>query len=141
MAGSATITISNIDIPWHKKDVALIKKVLIEWTGDSNNGSVPDTAFSASNTVEIIGRDCSLAVTDPGSTAPTDNYDITIEDEYGVDIMGGSLLNRNTANSEQAIPQVGSGLASRLCAGTWSFKLSGNSVNSATGKCVLYFEI
>lgn len=138
MAGSVTITISDIDIPWHKKDVALIKKVLIEWIGDP---TVPDTVFSASNTVEIIGRYCSLAVTDPGSTAPTDNYDITIEDEYGVDIMGGSLLNRDTANSEQAIPQVGSGLASRLCAGIWTFKLSGNSVNSATGKCVLYFEI
>jgi len=47
--------------------------------------------------------------TDPGTTAPTDNYDMTIKDSYGVDIMGGALANRDTANSERAWPLFNDG--------------------------------
>lgn len=146
MAGSVTMTLNKISTKLSGKGANYsgahdIFKLLIEWVGDASGGTVPQTAFSASDLKFLRGRYCVLAVTDPGSTAPTDNYDITIEDEYGVDVFGGSLTNRDTANSEQAIPQIGTGLASRLCGGTWTFKLSGNSVNSATGKLCLYFEI
>ena len=141
MAGSsATITFGKIDTPY--AGTHGIVEVKIEWVGDDADGSVPDTVFDSTDTIDILGRYCVLAVTDPdGDTAPTDNYDITVEDEYGCDIFGGALENRDTANSEQAVPKVSSVYGGRLCAGTWTFKLSGNSVNSAEGKCVLYFEI
>jgi hypothetical protein len=41
-------------------------------------------------------------VTNPGATAPTDNYDIVVNDADGVDVAAGVLANRDTANSEQA---------------------------------------
>lgn len=129
MSGNVTITVSSKI------------KVEIDWTADSGDGSVPQTEFDNAVLVYIIGRCCIHGITDPGSPAPTDEYDIEILDEYGVDIFGGELHNRSTIDTEQAVPKVGNGYGGRLCAGTWTFKLSGNSVNSASGKCVLCFEI
>jgi len=128
MAGSVSITVSNKT------------KVEISWVADSGDGSVPQTEFESAILVDIVGEYCILAVTDPGSPAPTDEYDIEILDEYGVDIFGGELNNRSTTNPEQAVPKIGNGYGGRFCAGPWTFKLTGNSVNSAQGKCVLYFE-
>lgn len=138
MAGSsATITFSKIDVLY--AGAQGVVKAEIDWVADDTNGSVPETDFSD---FMNLGWYCVLAVTDPDSgTAPTDNYDIEILDEYGCDIFGGELMNRDTANSEQAVPMLGSAYGTRLCAGTWTFKLTNNAVNSAEGKCVLYFEI
>ena len=43
-------------------------------------------------------------MTNPGATAPTDNYDIVVNDADSVDVAAGVLANRDTANSEQAYP-------------------------------------
>jgi len=43
-------------------------------------------------------------VTDPGSAAPTDDYDITLLDDDGLDVLGGAGGNRDTANNEVAHP-------------------------------------
>ena len=141
MAGSSvTITFGKVDTPY--TGTYGLVKVGIDWVADDTDGSVPDAAFDATDTIDILGRYCILAVTDPdGDTAPTDNYDITVEDEYGCDIFGGALANRDEANSEQAVPKINSVYGGRLCAGVWTFKLTGNAVNSAEGKCILYFEI
>lgn len=45
--------------------------------------------------------------TDPGATAPTDNWDLTVENGDSVDILGGNGLNRDTANTEHAAPASG----------------------------------
>jgi hypothetical protein len=45
-------------------------------------------------------------VTDPGATAPTDQYDITLTDEDGYDVAGGSLANRATATTEAVVPSA-----------------------------------
>jgi hypothetical protein len=79
--------------------------------------------------------------TNPGAVAPTDNYDITIEDAEGVDRLQGVGANRDTANTESAIP-VYSGstvhpVVSRSDALT--LKIAGNSVNSATGRIILLY--
>ena len=140
MAGSSTtVTFGKIDTPY--AGTHGLVKVEIDWVADDADGSVPDGVFDATDTIDILGRYCILGITNPGTTAPTDNYDITVEDEYGCDIFGGQLLNRDSALSEQALPNVGGAYGGRPCAGILTFKLSGNSVNDATGKCVLYFEI
>ncbi len=77
-----------------------IRKVLIDWTSDASDGTCVIT------TRKIVGQ-LIKAVTDPGATAPTDNYDIVITDEEGVDVLAacvaaGRLADRDTANSEQA---------------------------------------
>lgn len=45
-------------------------------------------------------------ITDPSATAPTDNYDIVLTDATGIDVMNGQLANRDTANTESAVPLV-----------------------------------
>jgi len=140
MAGSATITFSKIDTPY--TGTHGLVKVHIAWVGSDADGTVPETTFDSTDTVDILGRYCALGVTKPdGTTAPTDNYDIEILDEYGCDIFGGELHDRDTANSEQAVPKIGSAYGTRLCGGVLTFKLTNNAVHSAKGECVLYFEM
>lgn len=44
-------------------------------------------------------------VTDPsGTAAPTDDYDVTLLDDDGLDVLGGAGADRDTANSEVAHP-------------------------------------
>lgn len=140
MANAAvTITFSKIDVPYIEEHG--IVKVLIDWLADDTNGSVPDTAFDSTDLVDILGRYCILGVTDPGTTAPTVAYDITIEDEYGCDIFGGKLNDRSASASEQEMPLIGTAYDGRVITGALTFKLANNSVNSALGKCVLYFRL
>ena len=140
MAGSSTtITFSKIDTPY--AGTHGIVKVLIEWVGDGVTGLPPDTAFDAVDTIDILGRYCALGVTNPGGVAPDDNYNIEILDEHGCDIFGGELHSRDTANSEQAVPKIGSAYGTRLCAGILTFTLDTQTVVSATGECILYFEM
>ena len=43
-------------------------------------------------------------VTNPGSTAPTAAYDITLLDADGVDVAGGTLADRSATLSESVVP-------------------------------------
>lgn len=73
-------------------------------------------------------------VTDPGGTAPTDNYDITLTDSLGNDVAGGALLNRDTANTERAVPLLSTGVEwPAFFTGPLTLNISNNLVNSATG--------
>src|SRR4051812_32795025 len=82
--------------------VGNIRKVIATIVASSTDGSVPDTVLPA-----IEGRLLHL-VTNPGSTAPTDNYDMTLEDQNGHDVLEGVGANRDTANTEK-VPVVYSG--------------------------------
>lgn len=77
-----------------------IKRVIIDWTSDNTTGAV-------SGTTKKITGELIKAVTNPGSTAPTDNYDIAITDEESADVLAncvaaGRLDNRDTSNTETA---------------------------------------
>ncbi|MFO7555295.1 MAG: hypothetical protein R6W88_08840 [Desulfobacterales bacterium] len=72
-----------------------VKKIKAEWVSD-------DAAGTASGTTSqhYTGRFAGL-ITDPGATAPSDNYTVTISDDDGVDLLLGSATgNRDTANTE-----------------------------------------
>jgi len=105
------------------------------WTADASNGSVPNATTSVADSLVFKGLYLSYVETNPGATAPTDNYDITVLAASGVDLMGGALANRDTSNTEIAFPAT----ASRLVDGALTFTLSNNSVNSAVGTVKLYF--
>jgi hypothetical protein len=80
------------------------------------------------------------AETNPGSTAPTDNYDITITDAESCDIMGGELSNRDTAISEQAIPKAGNAYGDMFVEGLVTCTVTNNAVVNATTKVIIYFR-
>lgn len=123
-AGTVTTTKSRL--------AAGMAAYTMSWTADAADGSVPATASPVFNGYVF------LVATNPGATAPTDNYDITLTDSDGVDISGGELLNRDTISSEQAVPKVGAIYGSRYVEGGVTLNLTGNSVNSATGTVKIY---
>ena len=133
-AGTVTQSLEVLPNIWGPKAYVLT----LSWTADAAAATVPDTSTTDDITNQIKGLFLYMVVTNPGAVAPTDNYDITIEDTDGIDIMGGALQNRDQTNTEQAMPFVGASYAPRPIGGTLTLKISGNSVNSATGTVKLY---
>lgn len=109
MAQSMSVVMSN---PYAKGD----NKIECSWvcgtTGAGDAGAVTQSICSNYNSDRAIFdiKPSKIegyivrVVTNPSATAPTDDYDITITDADGVDVMAGALANRDTANSEQVIP-------------------------------------
>ena len=120
MAGTITQALTS--------DVAPVKVITFTCTADSSDGSYPATTVTAA---DVKGSLLQI-VTDPsGDTAPQDNYDITVTESGGADMLLGVGANRDTANTEVAV--LNSNGAYPVYAGTDTLilNISGNSVNSA----------
>lgn len=119
-----------------------IKKVIAAWTSDDADGSVTGTCTKLSG--HLV-----KAVTDPGSAAPTDNYDIAITDEEGVNVLTAcqsTLANRHTANTQEVyflvLDAAGTPLAQSLhpvVNDALTIAVT-NAGNSKTGQIILYVE-
>lgn len=119
-----------------------VKKVLIDWTSDDTTGAVSGT------TDKIVGT-LIKGVTDPGSAAPTANYDIAITDEEGVDVLASSLstlANRHTSTTECVYFNLTDAGVAPLPIGAYPVvcdKLTvavTNAGNSKTGQIILYYK-
>lgn len=116
MAGTVVLT--------SRSDQGVIHRAVITCTADVAAATYPATTL-ASLGLSPEGTLLAL-VTNPGATAPTDNYDITLIDGDGLDRLFGYGLNRDTANSELVRPN------SPISKGeTLTLTLANNSVNSA----------
>ena len=104
------------------------------FTADAADGSVPDKVITVGKADPVWGRYLYRVVTNPGTTAPTDNYDITVDDADGLDMCGGDCANRDTANTEKV--QL---VLFEPVLGNVTITVSNNSVNSATGLVRLVF--
>lgn len=71
-----------------------VKLIKFAWTSDDAAGTATGTT-----TEYYTGKILGLA-TDPGSPAPTDDYDITVTDGNSLDVLIGSGADRDTANIE-----------------------------------------
>ena len=132
-AGTVTITKEEIIIRHWPTRVILT----IAWTADSSDKSVPQTVINATQ-YKINGYFLYSAETNPGSTAPTDDYDIAINDEDVCDIAGTLLNNRDTSNSEM-VNFINASASYPMVRGNLTFVLTNNSVASATGSLILIF--
>lgn len=90
---AGTVTVVEIN-GYHIKRIA--------WTWTSTAGGAADLVTTVTYTGQIVAL-----VTDPGATAPTDNYDITVTDADGVDVLNALGANRDTANTEQVVSGMG----------------------------------
>jgi hypothetical protein len=100
---------------------ASLRVVTFTWTDDTN-GTTCTLTRDANETGWVY-----MADTDPGATAPTDNYDFALADAVGSDLDPSDLLlNRDEANTERVN-------LTQPYVGTITATLSGNSVNNATG--------
>jgi hypothetical protein len=87
------------------------KKIVWAWTsGTGAEGGTVSSQTTATYDGKIIGL-----TTDPGATAPTDNYDLTILDAQGHDVLLGAGIDRDTANTENVVEtSLGAVAGSRL---------------------------
>lgn len=108
-----------------------VQRTILNWTSDSSGNATVDTEKPVEG---VILR----AVFDPdGTDAPTDNYDVVLNDENGIDVLQGLGADRDTANSEQVVPiDPTSGLPIAV-ADILSLSVSGAG-SAKKGKVILY---
>ena len=113
-----------------------IKKITWAWTTDGANGAIVDStaAGTINKTTNKYSGELMRFVTDP-TDGPTDNYDITILDDDGNDVLMGAGANRDTTNTEQV-------LASSLgvCLDTQLRLNIATAGNTKSGKVYLYIK-
>lgn len=105
----------------------------INWEADED-GQVPVTATPA------VDGYITLVNIVPGTPAPTDKYDIALEDNCGVDLMGGILHDLSSLNPSQFRPDVSGEKGNRVVQGQITFKLTGNVAPGAKGKCIIFIQ-
>jgi hypothetical protein len=86
MAGTVTTT---------EKVVGGVKKVTFAWL--SSAGGAADATTTQVYDGKVIGL---TTVPAGGADAPTDNYDVAVNDADGHDVLLGAGANRDTANTE-----------------------------------------
>lgn len=128
-AGTCTQTFSEV---YSASGPTPIGVLTFTCTASADDASYPSTATSQTITDQIAGRYIIEARTNPGSTAPTANYDIVLNDTDGIDLMGGMLANRSATASEAAQPAIASGVYwPRPIDGALTIAITNNAVNSA----------
>jgi hypothetical protein len=114
----------------------------LTWTAHTD-GSFTSTALTAANMATVAGYYLLEMETDPGSTAPTDLYDIVITASatgYSYDVLGGAGANRSTTVTQAVYPKNTDTYRYQPVTGdTWTLGISGNSQNGATGVIRLIF--
>lgn len=137
VAGSSTTAVSKITIDKRVERVILT----ISWTGGTgvDAGTIPNVTITPA-TYGIEGWYLYSVETNPGSTAPTDNYDITILDADGKDLCGSLCLNRDVTNTELVLAGLG-GFGFPVVRGPLTLVLAGNVVESSTGTIIITFLI
>lgn len=122
-----------------------IRKILIDFTTDDSTGSVAVT------TRKIVGELIKI-VTDPGSAAPTADWDVVLTDEEGVDLsihmddvaIAALIARHTTTTLETYLPLEDTAGTGRIAA--WPVvcdKLTvtvNNAGNSKTGQIIIYYR-
>lgn len=93
MAAAVTLT---------EETFGVIKKIKWVWTAHTD-GKVAKTTANAVTTKAYNGELVRLVTIPDGTSAPSDNYDIKIYDDDGVDALIGAGADRDTANTEQVL--------------------------------------
>lgn len=104
----------------------------------ASNGAFTSTALTQPIDGELIAIETNPAA---GAVAPQDDYDITITDAEGLDVLQSCALNRDTANTEMAAIVFGTYFHPVVSlSDTLTLAISGNNVDSAAVKIKLYYR-
>lgn len=104
-------------------------ELLVSWVADDATGAIPDLAIT-----DRKGWWITKIVTNPGTTGPTANYDITLIDSDGADLADGAVTNRSATATEQEA------MAAQIPSDGFTLTFAGNSVNSATGTVRIFLN-
>lgn len=105
---------------------------VLDWTAHT------DGSFTNATTRWAVDGYVFMVIVNPGATAPTGSYDVTLLDSDGMDIMGGELANLSATVTAQFVPKIDSVYGTRFVRGPLTMTLSGNSVNGAVGEIIIY---
>ena len=116
MAGASTV------LTTHRKPLPSVGRLVVDLVGDDTTGLFDTLALVK----EFDGRILAIT-TNPGATAPTDNWDVVLNNSDGFDILGAAGANRDTIVTERAAVTDG------FVAGdeTVTLVVTGNVVNDA----------
>ena len=89
-------------------------------------GSYPATAINSLNTNHLKSWFLYKVETNPGAVPPDDNWDLTITNSNGIDMLGGAGMNRHTTTSQRVKPVYLDPLV-----GTWTINITDNTTASA----------
>ena len=103
----------------------------LAWTTDASGNFVARTTPAINGYIIAFG-------TNPGSAAPTADYDPVLQNSDGVDVSGGALTDRHTSASELVMPLVNSEVVKMPVLGTLTFDIT-NAGNSKNGVLDVYF--
>ncbi len=106
-----------------------VKKITFTWLSDDTAGTATGTTTNA-----FDGKIITL-VTDPGTAAPTADYDVTVTDADGHDVLVGAGADRHTTATELvAEASLGAVAGSKL---TVNIAAAGNEKD---GEVILYIR-
>jgi hypothetical protein len=130
----------SIALLWSASAFAEQRVIIVNWTAASN-GTVGDVSITASEHAFLSGYGFYLysIETDPGTPAPTDNYDVKVLNARGRDILGAKGDNRDETTTEEAFPAGGSQSLQSTTDLPLTLNITGNSVNGAKGSVKLVF--
>jgi len=97
-----------------------VKKIKAAWTSDDTTGAV-----SGTTTYPYSGKLIGAITVPDGTAAPSDNYDIAINDDDSVDVALGALIDRDTADTEYVAEASMAGVANSKL--TIAITAAGNS--------------
>lgn len=129
MAGSITI------VNTYAKQAGGMNKTVATWTSDASGDVNSVDKLSIAGLIHRI-------VTNPSATAPTNLYDIVLNDEDGLDVAKGLLANRSATVSEEVTPLVGDGTTTDklvAVAGTLDVVVT-NAGNAKIGAITVYWR-
>ena len=118
-----------VSVVAYREPAPSVGRIVVSFIADTGDGSVPAIALPA-----IEGRLLSIT-TDPGTPAPSADWDITLVDTGGFDILGGAGADRHTSNALRAA--ITSGYLSRD--ESYALTITGNSENGAKGVVTLHY--
>lgn len=105
-----------------------VKKIVFAWVSGSGG-----EAATGSTTYGYDGEVIGLTTIPSGAAAPTDDYDITVADAGGHDVLLGAGQNRDTVNTEHVARASLAGAADSILTITVT-----NAGNSKAGTAILY---
>jgi hypothetical protein len=121
MAGTVTVA---------ERTHTSVKKITWAWTSDASGNADLVTTKAYDGVLQRL-----ITVPAGGGSAPTDNYDIVINDGDGFDVLLGAGANRDTATTEQ----VASASLGVVAGDTLTLSVS-NAGNAKSGTTHLYIR-
>tara|TARA_R100001086_G_scaffold124417_1_gene64203 strand:+ start:56 stop:418 length:363 start_codon:yes stop_codon:yes gene_type:complete len=113
-----------------KVSVGSIKKVTATWTSDGSGAATGTTTAVLDG--NLIGL---TTIPAGGEDAPTDNYDVTVTDSDGHDVLLGAGADRDTANTEH----VTEGSLAAVSHSPLTFTIA-NAGDTKQGTVILYIR-